>query len=106
MTIVAAWIRAETGVGPAIASPSHDCSGNCADFPQAARSRRRPSAVSVASPAPAAPENTVSKPVPPNTATIAMIAINSPMSPTRFTTNAFLAATALGSSRFQKPISR
>ena len=28
VTIVAAWISAETGVGPAIASPSHACSGN------------------------------------------------------------------------------
>ena len=27
-TIVAAWMRADTGVGPAIASPSHACSGN------------------------------------------------------------------------------
>src|SRR5947209_8121949 len=32
VTIVAAWIRAETGVGPSIASASHVCSGNCADF--------------------------------------------------------------------------
>ncbi len=32
-TIVAAWIRAETGVGPAIASGSHTCSGNWADLP-------------------------------------------------------------------------
>ena len=32
-TIVAAWISAETGVGPAIASGSHTCSGNCADLP-------------------------------------------------------------------------
>ena len=36
MTIVAAWMSAETGVGPAIASPSQDCSGNWADLPQAA----------------------------------------------------------------------
>ncbi len=33
VTIVAAWIRAETGVGPSIAFASHVCSGNCADFP-------------------------------------------------------------------------
>ena len=33
--MVAAWIRAETGVGPAIASGSHTCSGNCADLPTA-----------------------------------------------------------------------
>src|SRR5216683_6001367 len=34
-TIVAAWINAETGVGPSIASGNHTCSGNCADFPTA-----------------------------------------------------------------------
>src|SRR5438876_5080950 len=34
-TIVAAWISAETGVGPSIASGSQTCSGNCADFPAA-----------------------------------------------------------------------
>ena len=33
VTIVAAWISADTGVGPAIASGSHTCSGSCADFP-------------------------------------------------------------------------
>jgi hypothetical protein len=31
--MVAAWISAETGVGPAMASGSQVCSGNCADFP-------------------------------------------------------------------------
>ena len=35
MTIVAAWMRAETGVGPAIASGSQTYSGSWADFPQA-----------------------------------------------------------------------
>ncbi len=32
VTIVAAWISAETGVGPSIASGSQVCSGTCADF--------------------------------------------------------------------------
>src|SRR2546425_4277600 len=31
--MVAAWIRAETGVGPCIASGSHVYSGICADLP-------------------------------------------------------------------------
>src|ERR687890_1763562 len=48
VTIVAAWMSADTGVGPAIASPSQDCSGNCADLPHAPSSSRRPIAVSVA----------------------------------------------------------
>src|SRR5207247_10224551 len=35
VTMVAAWISAETGVGPSIASRSQTYSGICADFPQA-----------------------------------------------------------------------
>ena len=46
VTIVAAWISAETGVGPAIASPNHDCKGNCADFPAAASKSMAPIALS------------------------------------------------------------
>lgn len=38
-TIVAAWIRAETGVGPSMASGSHTCSGNWADLPTAPQNR-------------------------------------------------------------------
>ena len=45
--MVAAWISADTGVGPSIASPSHDCSGTWADLPHAASSSSRPIAVSV-----------------------------------------------------------
>ena len=33
VTIVAAWIRADTGVGPSIASGNQVCSPNCADLP-------------------------------------------------------------------------
>src|SRR5829696_10575803 len=35
VTIVAAWISADTGVGPAIASGSHTISGSCALLPHA-----------------------------------------------------------------------
>src|SRR3984957_12115426 len=35
VTIVAAWMRAETGVGPSIASGSQVCRPNCADLPMA-----------------------------------------------------------------------
>ena len=42
VTIVAAWISAETGVGPAIASGSQTCSGICADLPQAPMKSRMP----------------------------------------------------------------
>src|SRR5204862_1454237 len=33
VTIVAAWIKAEIGVGPSIESGSHTCNGICADLP-------------------------------------------------------------------------
>ena len=47
VTIVAAWIRALTGVGPSMASGSQTCSGNWALLPQAPQqqqqaNRRRP----------------------------------------------------------------
>ncbi len=45
MTIVAAWIRAETGVGPSIASGSQVCSGNCPDLPHAPSTNIRQIAV-------------------------------------------------------------
>ena len=41
MTIVAAWMRAETGVGPSIASGSQTYSGICALFPIAPTKRKR-----------------------------------------------------------------
>src|SRR5437868_434584 len=40
VTIVAAWMRAEIGVGPSIESGSHTCSGNCALFPIAPMKRQ------------------------------------------------------------------
>ena len=33
VTIVAAWIKAEIGVGPSIESGNQTCKGNCADLP-------------------------------------------------------------------------
>ena len=40
-TIVAAWISALIGVGPAIASGSQVCSGNCADLPDDAAQQQQ-----------------------------------------------------------------
>src|SRR5690242_5128004 len=40
VTMVAAWISAEMGVGPSIESGSQTCSGNCADFPIAPMNRQ------------------------------------------------------------------
>ena len=39
VTMVAAWISAEIGVGPSIESGSHTCSGTCADLPIAPTNR-------------------------------------------------------------------
>src|SRR3982750_255213 len=40
VTMVAAWISAEIGVGPSIESGSHTCSGNCALLPIAPMKRQ------------------------------------------------------------------
>ncbi len=46
VTMVAAWISAETGVGPSIASGSQVCSGTCADLPIAPMNSSRQTTVS------------------------------------------------------------
>ncbi len=106
MTIVAAWIRADTGVGPSIASSSQDCSGSWADLPQAPSRSSRPSAVSTPVPAALVPLNTPVKLTVPKVLNIRKIATVRPASPTRFTMNAFLAATAADGLNCQNPISR
>src|SRR5688500_14364273 len=40
VTIVAAWISAEIGVGPSMESGSHTCNGTCADLPIAPMNRQ------------------------------------------------------------------
>ncbi len=104
--MVAAWIRALTGVGPSIASPSQDCSGNCADLPHAPSRSSRPIAVSVPVFAPGTPLNTPVKEKLPKVVYISITATDRPMSPTRLTMNAFLAATAAEGLCCQNPISR
>ena len=47
VTIVAAWISAETGVGPSIASGNQTWSGNCALLPMAPMKSRSAIPVSV-----------------------------------------------------------
>ena len=92
--MVAAWMSADTGVGPAMASPSQDCSGNCADLPVAPSRRSSPSAVSVAVLAWGAPAAMLAKSTLPNVANINAMAMVRPRSPTRLTKNALLAAVA------------
>ena len=104
--MVAAWMSADTGVGPSIASPSHDCNGTWADLPHAASNSRKPNAVMVACPAASAPANTVVNETDPKVANMTISATANPMSPTRFTTNAFFAAVAAEGRCCQNPISR
>src|SRR6476661_9426830 len=106
VTMVAAWISADTGVGPSIASPSHDCSGTWADLPHAASSSISPIAVSVPSVSCGAAPNTVANDTDPTALNITISAIAKPMSPTRLTTNAFFAAVAADGLCDQNPMSR
>src|SRR5919199_1193421 len=99
-------MSADTGVGPAMASPSHDCSGNCADLPHAPSRSMRPMAVSTPSDALPAFGSTTEYATDPKPANMTMMAIESPKSPTRLTTNAFFAAVAYAGLWFQKPMSR
>ncbi len=46
VTMVAAWMSADTGVGPSIASGSQVCSRNCADLPIAPMNSRKAASVS------------------------------------------------------------
>jgi hypothetical protein len=47
VTIVAAWISADTGVGPSIVSGSHRYNGSCALFPHAPMKQNNAMAVAV-----------------------------------------------------------
>src|SRR5690349_18495318 len=50
VTMVAACISAEIGVGPSIESGSHTCRGTCADLPMAPMNRQIQMSVSAATP--------------------------------------------------------
>jgi hypothetical protein len=92
--MVAAWMSADTGVGPSIASRSQDCSGACALLPHAPSRSSSPIAVIVPACACGAPANTPANDTLPNVVNISMMARDRPVSPTRLTRNAFFAATA------------
>ena len=108
VTIVAAWMRAETGVGPAIASGSQTKSGICADLPVAPRKRKRQIVVTSAPPicTPAAASPTPAKESVPKFANMRNIATRKPKSPMRLTMKAFFPASAFALSLNQNPISR
>ena len=103
VTIVAAWIRALTGVGPSIASGNHVCSGNCADFATAPPSR--PSAIRFAIDEPCTSSSAPNETEPvcwmSRKSASAMVA-----SPIAFMTKAFFAAAIASGRSCQNPISR
>src|SRR4051794_35117625 len=115
VTIVAAWISADTGVGPSIASGSQVCSPSWADLPIAPMNNRMQSNVIVSTRIPAKPMvdpasagaavriagiETV-----PNTRNVPKMPSEKPKSPTRLTTNALSAAALADGLWYQKPIS-
>ncbi len=106
VTMVAAWIRADTGVGPSMASGSHTYNGNCADLPAAPTRSSNPMAVAVPEARPWAPSSTSSKRKLPKWSKTTMRATMNPTSPTRLTMNAFLPAAAADSFSNQNEISR
>src|ERR1700727_658990 len=94
VTMVAAWMRADTGVGPSIASPNQACSGTWADLAQAPSSSSSPIAVRAPCEADGAPAKTPAYERVPKVLNIKNMPTARPASPTRFITNAFLAAVA------------
>ena len=114
--MVAAWISADTGVGPSIASGNQVCSRNWADLPIAPMNNSRQVKVSASGcqpkksmvlPArPGAPAKMVSKSVEPISTKTAKIPSAKPKSPTRLTTKALIAAALAEGLWYQNPISR
>ena len=104
--MVAAWMRAETGVGPSIASGNHKYNGNCALLPQAPTNNMRamPVAVTAAKPPFSAAWLIPSYDNVPTAENARNIATIIPQSPTRLVTNAFLPAVAAESRVCQKEI--
>jgi hypothetical protein len=96
VTMVAAWISAETGVGPSIASGSQTYNGNCADLPQAPTNNSRQAAVITGSPIENAPLRasalTCVYCTEPKCQAIMNMPSRKPASPMRLTMNALFAA--------------
>jgi len=96
VTIVAAWMSAETGVGPSIASGNQKYNGSCALFPQApTKSKIAIAEIAVCDIEPSCAASLIAlydtEPTAENATNIAVI---TPQSPMRLVTNAFLPATA------------
>ncbi len=106
VTIVAAWMRAETGVGPSIASGSHVWSGICADLATAPPSRPSAMRLTIVDGSPSTSSKTAtysSVPVSQISRTSASANVASPIA---FMTNAFFAAATASGRWCQNPMSR
>src|SRR5699024_4379868 len=115
VTIVAAWINAEIGVGPSIESGNQTCSGTCADLPIAPMKRNTAAKVMMFH---SVPKNAIVAGASPNRSNASVyvnelviyatqaIPIKNPKSPTRFTKNAFIFAYVAVGFLNQKPIKR
>ena len=114
--MVAAWIRAETGVGPSIASGSQVCRKNWADLPMAPMNSRKPARSSADHWTPrnsqvvpafvATNGNSSENSIVPYIQKMVMMPSTKPKSPTRLTTKALMAAALAVGFLNQKPISR
>jgi hypothetical protein len=117
VTMVAAWIRAEIGVGPSIESGSQTCNGTCADLPIAPMNKQMQITVAACQATPGSSSNVL----------LAILSVwakiseycaepvrwmmpampsRKPKSPTRLTRNAFMFAKIADGLVYQKPISR
>src|SRR5579883_1791084 len=103
VTIVAAWISADTGVGPSIASGSHVCSGSCADFAAAPMKRKTHVQNSHGSSACGLAKTSPNE-TDPIRAKMMKIANIMPTSPTTLMTKALRAAATADGLKNQKPI--
>ena len=106
VTIVAAWMSADTGVGPSMASGNQGCSGNWPDLPVAPSRSSSPIASVTPLERCPTPLKTSAKLTEPRVANMRKMAIEKPASPTRFIRNAFLPAVAALGRRYQNAMSR
>src|SRR4051795_919242 len=109
VTMVAAWMRAETGVGPSIASGSQVCSGTCADLANAPTSSRMQPATSDAwstEKARSTAANVLRKSSDPVPRMMKNVPSTRPTSPTTLITNALMPAVVAVVRRYQNEISR
>ena len=106
VTMVAAWMSADTGVGPAMASGSHTNSGICALFPVAPMNMSKTTQFRVDWLRVSGSASSVPKSSAPTSRNSRNIASKKAKSPMRLTMKALLAAALFFSSVYQNPMSR